>query len=55
MNKVVHFEVTFKLRFQNFDFFQRNILLIIKSLTTRSFIIAYNLALLANSTAAILS
>ena len=27
MNELVHFEVTFKLRFQNFDFFQRNILL----------------------------
>jgi len=28
MSKLVHFEVTFKLQFQNFDFFQRNILLI---------------------------
>jgi len=28
MCKLVHFEVTFKLRFQNFDFFQRNIFLI---------------------------
>jgi len=30
MNKLVHFKVTFKLRFQNFDFFQRNIILINK-------------------------
>jgi len=30
MNELVHFEVTFKLRFQNFDFFQSNILLINK-------------------------
>ena len=30
MNELVHFEVTFKLRFQNFDFFQSNILLIHK-------------------------
>jgi len=30
MNKLVHFIVTFKLQFQNFDFFQRNILLINK-------------------------
>jgi len=30
MNKLVHFEVAFKLRFQNFDFFQRNIPLINK-------------------------
>jgi len=28
MNKLVHFQVPFKLRFQNFDFFQRNGLLI---------------------------
>jgi len=28
MNKLVHFEVTFKLQFQNFDFFQMDILLI---------------------------
>ena len=30
MNKLVHFEVTFKLLFHNFDFFQRNIILINK-------------------------
>jgi len=28
MNKLVHFKVTFKLRYQNVEFFQRNILLI---------------------------
>jgi len=28
MNKLVHFQVPLKLQFQNFDFFQRNILLI---------------------------
>jgi len=30
MNKLVYFKVTFKLQFQNFDFFQRNIVLINK-------------------------
>jgi len=48
MNKVVPFEVTFKLRFQNLDFFglfskehSSN-----QSVTTRYFIVAYNCALL---------
>jgi len=54
MNKLVHFEVTSKLRFQNFDFFQRNILLIHKVSPLDILIHTTVLCQIENSRAAIL-
>jgi len=55
VNQLVHFEVTFKLRFQNFDFIQRNILRINRVSTLDILLHTTVLCRIENTRAAILS